>query len=351
MRLLSPIIAKLHARLCPRSWSAMWLLLLVVCSASAPLANAERTLQGESCLSLKEIARSLGLSLKVIVPQEATYLEGKGIKLKFQSNKRDCMVQDVKVVLGFPATLCVGDLYISKRDYEGTLLPILLPQRFRMPHAGKVHRVVIDPGHGGKDQGAENKSMGLVEKKLALDLAQRLCALLKSKGYEVILTRTEDVFVGLEARSLFSNKQKADLFISVHFNTAPTPQAHGVETFALTSCMQVSSGRSKLEAEDRKSFPGNQWDPWNVLLGFYMQRALIQDLEAQDRGLKRARFVVLKDLACPGVLIEGGFLTNPQEAKKIQDPAYRQKIAIAIAEGVDQYHQTLKRLASQTPAA
>ena len=140
-------------------------------------------------------------------------------------------------------------------------------------------------------------------------------------------------------------KLSADLFISLHFNISSKSSVHGIETFSFTPRYQPSTGR-KIASSNAALYPGNHNDGWNTLLSFYLQREMTQQLKAKDRGCKRARFAVLKTVKCPSVLIEGGFLSNRREGQKLQSPTYREKLALAITQGILRYQRTINRLRS-----
>jgi N-acetylmuramoyl-L-alanine amidase len=230
-------------------------------------------------------------------------------------------------------------LTIERCDYEKVLVPLLWG-----PPAGsrKPFRIVIDPGHGGKDSGATNVALNLQEKNLTLDVGKRLAILLRQSGHEVILTRSTDVAVSLSDRSKFANQVKADLFLSLHFNAGPTNKAKGIETYWLTPGGQHST-KDTANAGSTAQLPGNAFDALNINLAFEIQSALIASLGSTDRGTRRARWVVLKDLKCPGVLIESAFLSDVSEARIYTQEAARQRLAQTIAAGVAAYEAKLRR--------
>ena len=197
-----------------------------------------------------------------------------------------CHLNQMPVHLGFPTVHSAGRLYVAEADVRHALQPILTPQVF--PQRPGLERIVIDPGHGGKDSGACNQSLGQQEKELALDVAHRLTRLLEALGYEVVLTRSKDRYLPLAERTRVANRARADLFISLHFNAAASSAAAGLETFALTPQYQASSKYAKPGARDRTRYRGNDQDTWNTLAGYHLQRALVAALGGPDRGLKRA---------------------------------------------------------------
>jgi N-acetylmuramoyl-L-alanine amidase len=170
---------------------------------------------------------------------------------------------------------------------------------------GRFGTVVLDAGHGGIDKGARGID-GSLEKKYALDTAKRVERGLKRNGYRVIMTRRGDYFVPLPTRVAVSNRQRGAVFVSIHYNWARRSSAYGTETFHYSS----------------RSYP----------LAANIQRELSR--LSNNRGVKRARFHVLRNNARPAVLVEGGFLSNPSEARKIRSPFYRQRLADAIVRGI-----------------
>ena len=296
--------------------------------------------KGVEYLSIPQVAKMMGMRWKTIVAKKRQSIYSAYSQLYFDVHQRDILLNGNKVWLGFPVVLAGTTLYIASSDYYKTLRPILFPgSSGRVPSS---YTVIIDAGHGGKDNGAQNRRLGLVEKNAALDLAKRVGAILKARGHRVLYTRSKDVFLELEDRSKYANANGGSIFLSLHFNAAGASAA-GVETFALTPSGQPSTSSGGVTASDRKSYYGNANDPWNVLLAYYVQTQIRQKTGAQDRGVKRARFVVLKGVKMPAVLVEGGFVTNSYEGARLMSSKYRQSLAEGIASGVVKYASTLYR--------
>ncbi len=318
-----------------------WAVLLVVfigCFAAVAYAGRDFITVGKTpYVSLSEVGRGVGLRLEVVKHLSINRLAGKSGKALFEVHKRDVNLNGTRVYLGDPVTLHGHQLYISQSDYEKTVKPLLAPTSCRSSFPSTPKRIVIDAGHGGGDPGAENKAFGLKEKNLTLDLAARLKALLTAKGFEVVLTRSQDVFVPLANRPAVAVRYKADLFISLHFNAAEAKEVTGIETYALTPVGQPSSGRAHLEPADFKANVGNAFDVPSACLAFSVQTALLKGTAARDRGFKRARFLVLRELPCPGILVEGGFVSSDTEATHLKSEAYRNTLAEGIAAGICSY--------------
>jgi N-acetylmuramoyl-L-alanine amidase len=232
----------------------------------------------------------------------------------------------------------------------------------------KLNRVVIDPGHGGHDQGTAGPH-GLIEKELVLDVSLRLGKLIEQQlGADVVYTRTDDSFIPLERRPQFANEKKADLFISVHANSSPYPTVSGVETYILN----FTDSRSALDvamrenATSEKSISELHDLIQNITKHDKAQesrefagkiQAALQAFSARNfpgeynRGVKQAPFVVLIGTTMPAVLTEIGFVTNPKEEALLKKPEYRQKLAEAIFRGVSKYAETLSHFQmAQAPA-
>jgi N-acetylmuramoyl-L-alanine amidase len=264
----------------------------------------------------------------------------KGFSVQAEKNKGWIDLGGVRIWLDRAVIEDNGNLYIARRDFDKSLSPVLAPQAVSVP---KLRTIVIDPGHGGKDPGKQNLSLGINEKTMALDVVRRLKFILEAKGYKVFVTRARDNFVELEDRAGYANRLKADLFVSIHFNAGPT-SVTGIETYCLTPAGQHSTNDAH-SAGDTGEETGNKNDRWNVLLGYYMQKTLVDRLDVVDRGVRRARFAVLRDINCPGVLVECGFMSNPGEAARIATPLHRESLAQGVSDAVALYHARIYKLA------
>lgn len=269
----------------------------------------------------------------------------KGFSVRAEKNRGYIDLGGVRIWLGQPVIEDGGKMYISRRDLDKSLSPILAPQAVSVP---KLRTIVLDPGHGGKDPGKQNLKLAIDEKTMALDVVRRMKFILEAKGYKVFVTRTRDNFVELDDRPGYANRMKADLFVSIHFNAGPA-SVTGIETYCLTPAGQHSTNDAR-SAGDTGEETGNKNDRWNILLGYYMQKTLVDRLDTDDRGVRRARFAVLRDINCPGVLVECGFMSNPGEAAKIAKPLYRESLAQGASDAIALYHSRIYKLA-QTAAA
>ncbi len=242
----------------------------------------------------------------------------------------------VELRLGFPPKMVHGQPFVHALDLEKTIEPLLSRPRERKSGAHRV--IVIDPGHGGEDAGAPSVLGGHYEKEYTLDWARRLGRLLAPDGWRVYLTRTRDVDVPIAKRIAFADAHNADLFVSLHFNSAGSDKTQeGLETYCLTPEGLPSSITRGYGDDPTLVFPNNAFDKSNFQLACRVQRALLRVNGDRDRGVRRARFLgVLRGQHRPAVLIEGGYLSCPREARLIAEPAYREKLARAVARALEE---------------
>ncbi|HEY6357088.1 MAG TPA: N-acetylmuramoyl-L-alanine amidase, partial [Vicinamibacterales bacterium] len=224
-----------------------------------------------------------------------------------------------------------------------------------------LSRIVIDPGHGGHDPGAQGN--GIDEANLVLDVALRLEALLKAQStFDVVMTRRTDEFIPLEERTAIANRDGADLFLSIHANEARDTLVRGIETYflnfatnptaeAVAARENATSAKTMGRLPDLvKSITLNNKIEESREFATLVQSSMLQDLTAPERavrdlGVKQAPFVVLIGAEMPSVLAEISFLTNASEATLLKQGAYRQSIAQALFDAVVKYQSSLKRVA------
>ncbi len=245
-------------------------------------------------------------------------------------------INNVRFNLSLPLSEHNGKPVLSRMDLVKILEPVLRPHRIR--NAGNVKTVILDAGHGGHDLGA--RGTHALEKNLTLDVAKRAERLLRKAGLHVVLTRTSDVFIPLHTRAALANKYKDAIFISIHFNHG-SGNSSGIETFALAPAGVASTNNEGLLATDLRSHPGNKNDAANMALAAAMHGAMRMRLPSADRGVKHARFHVLRNTRVPAVLLEGGFVNNAAEGRNLAQGAYRERLASAILEGVKNYRRAV----------
>ena len=166
-----------------------------------------------------------------------------------------------------------------------------------------------------------------------------MAKLLEAKGLRVVMTRDDDSFLPLEERADLANVAAADtIFVSLHFNSANDGgRANGFEVYSITPQGAASTGDAAPAIDQFEGAPGNEFEGCSLALATCVQHSLLGHIPQVDRGVRRARFAVLRLTRAPAILIEGGFLTNNQESREIDDPAWRERLAEAIAQGLENY--------------
>jgi N-acetylmuramoyl-L-alanine amidase len=254
--------------------------------------------------------------------------------IRAQAGTSELSINGVRFFTHFPLLNNNGEDLISVMDVSKIIEPVLRPSRIL--RSEKVETVVLDPGHGGSDQGASS-SWGS-EKFFTLDVALAARRELIRAGYRVEMTRATDTAVSLEDRVNFANRFSRAVFVSIHFNSSAG--GAGVETFALAPEGVTSNMFSEhhVSASDVARHAGNAQDERNIALTASIHATVLSRLAAFDRGVKHARFHVLRDIKIPAVLVEGGFISNPVEGERIATSYYRQRLGAAIAQGVQNYN-------------
>jgi N-acetylmuramoyl-L-alanine amidase len=235
-----------------------------------------------------------------------------------------------------------------------------------------LRTLVLDAGHGGHDPGATGPA-GLMEKDLVLDVTRRVATLVEAHlpGIRVLLSRKGDYFVPLRERTSFANRERAELFVSIHANAHREAASEGVETYFLSSeatdnaARQVAAAENSVIRLERPSGRGSRGDVvkailWDLAqsefqqessrLAEVVQDSMTQTLKIPNRGVKQAGFYVLGGAAMPAILVEIGFVTNPKEERKLKDSKYRDEIAQAIFAGIAGYKQDLDRRVTRAVA-
>lgn len=243
---------------------------------------------------------------------------------------RDAEWNGRQIHLGFDPEMVDGEVYLHGLDLQKNLEPLLCDPPLTF---GPGTVIVLDPGHGGMNGGTISVLDHRPEKEFTLDLARRIKPLLEGAGWKVYLTRTDDFDLSLSNRVIFADKHHADLFISLHFNSAaPDKKQSGLETYCLTPSGMPSTLTRGFSDPWQEYLPNNNYDAQNLQLAVCAHAALLRGSGEEDRGVRRARFIgVLRGQKRPAILIEGGYLSNPVEAAKIESPEFRQKLAQAIA--------------------
>ncbi|MBI2497558.1 MAG: N-acetylmuramoyl-L-alanine amidase, partial [Opitutae bacterium] len=307
----------------------------------APVLWPTTRLRNREYVSVRDLAKNFGL--KVAWARGGTVMtlsDARGSRFTFEGSQKDFIFDGLRVFLGTPAVPHKDSLWVSQLDVVKIVAPLFRPAMHvaAMP-ADAPKLIVLDPGHGGVDPGTQNQKLGLNEKTFTLDVALRLRKILELGGWRVLLVREKDVELSkdkktdLLMRNEFANRHKADLFLSIHFNSAPE-SISGVETYSLAPQFMNSAGDDQGDGMTKVAYPGNRFDYANLLLGEQLHRAMRSGLKTPDRGYKHARPAVLRLLDCPGALVECAYLSNDTEARRVATPAFRQQMAEALADGV-----------------
>jgi N-acetylmuramoyl-L-alanine amidase len=271
-------------------------------------------------------------------------LESDGHRVSFTSpvlimraaiGSQDLLINNIKFVMNDPVLELNGKPCFSRLDLCKLIDPVLRPSYINT--SSGFDTVVIDPGHGGHDSGA--RGIYGYEKDFSLKLAFALKSQLEAQGIRVVMTRTTDTFISLGGRVQFANKVPNSIYVSLHFNSGPSTGT-GIETFALTP--QGASSVYGSRQVDAYSFNGNQRDSENIALATAIHASVVNHFKLVDRGVKRARWYVLKGLERPGVLFEGGFVTSPVDGRLIAAENFRREMAATLCQAIMNYKRALR---------
>jgi N-acetylmuramoyl-L-alanine amidase len=307
-------------------------------------ANLERlrrhTVSGIDYVAVTSWAAAYDLKLVKKPGDDVLRLTNRWARLQLKLDSRKAEINGIVVFLSNAVISQGGIAWISALDLRTVLHPILFPPRHKPPL--RLRTVALDPGHGGKDPGNQEGSQ--LEKDFTLLLAKEIRTRLNRYGLKVVLTRDSDRFVALEQRPLIAAEKKADIMLSLHFNATGQPAngLKGIEVYCLTPAGARSTGGHG-EGIPTNRCPGNRQDGANALLAYQVHKSLVTSLGAEDLGLRRARWMVLRNATMPAILIEGGYMSDPKEAQKIYSPTYRKQLAQAIIDGLLAYKRLVER--------
>lgn len=275
-----------------------------------------------------------------VLPPATILLKSDATEFAVTPKSREVMINGVKQWLAFPVHVDGTKAYVSRLDLAKIIEPRFRPEKIQ--GLGPVRTVVIDPGHGGHDRGAASR-YGF-EKDFALDVSLRVRALLEANRYKVVMTRSSDIFVPLEERAAIANRIEDAIFVSIHFNSSNTNAlARGFEIFSIAPRGAPVTNDGTFSERDLREEPGNVVDLPSTALAGTIYNALLGHIPNVDRGLKHARFAVLRRCTVPAVLVECGFVSNGPESALIGSTAWRKKLAEAIVDGVDNYKGLAER--------
>jgi N-acetylmuramoyl-L-alanine amidase len=296
------------------------------------------TSHGQAYVPLGQIARYYTMTYSTPDPSRVRLIN-KWNTLEFETGSRRCWVNGTLVWLCHPSKKISFQWSLKEDDFNKLIDPLLRPYAY-LKGAGS-RTVVLDPGHGGKDLGAQSPRK-IYEKLLTMNIAKRVRKLLQAQGVTVKLTRSGDQTLTLSQRTQIAAKNKADLFVSLHADSA-SKTAVGTSAFILArSGCYSTHGYGQGTASSKKN-KGNQFDVANAALGFRIQEHYVKSTRQADRGLKHARFQVLREAPCPAVLLEMAFISNPKEEALVLKTSHQDKMARGIANGILAYLSDIRR--------
>jgi len=323
-------------------------LLLALCLASWPSPARAAIINGQSYVPLADWTHANGLKCLWLKRGDEVLATNRTARLVFDKDSRMVEVNGTEVALSLPVASDQGVLLVAQMDLNTAIRPLLFPPRFA--DAKRIATICLDPGHGGKDTG--NHTFWHSEKTYTLALALELRDQLQKAGFNVVLTRNNDTKVELPDRPALANRRGADLFVSLHFNATPSGknEAEGPQTYCITP-VGASSTDAQGEGANFGPTVANRCEDKSLLLAYQVQKSLVRNLGAKDRGVRRARYWVLRDAMMPAILVEGGYMTHPVESKKIYNTTYRHLMAQSIVIGILTYQRLVSPPIQAAPAA
>lgn len=312
------------------------ILLLTLIFFSVQVLNAKyiryKKAYGKKYVYLKDVANYYGMSL--VKGNKTCELRSRFSRVVFNYQKRSGKFNGIEINYLNAPFLSKGEPMLSEVDFLYYLDPMLRKGALKKQN---IKKIMIDPGHGGKDTGAIGRNHR--EKNIVLQISKKLRDMLRKRGYQVIMTRTGDTFPTLQQRVDLCSKHQPDLFISIHCNSAAAKSARGIESYCMTPAGSASTADTKPSYKKEK---GNTFDKSNARLALEVQKHLLRNTKARDRGVRHARFFVLKNISCPGVLVETGFLSNYYDHRLLGTSAYQDKVAVGLADAISAYTEAVK---------
>jgi N-acetylmuramoyl-L-alanine amidase len=305
-------------------------------------------------VKLDDVAAYLGLGVEHVGPQTVLLKDGDRPVARLTEHSREMDLKGLRIFLGNPVNEKGPDFYVSRLDFRYRLLPRIRPALAGAP-PGLPKVIALDPGHGGVDNGAENRALGTMEKTYTLDVAMRLRRLLEAAGYKVVLSRDSDYDVPKPQRAEIANQAGADLFVSIHFNSLyPNTKTTGAEVLVFPPPTQRSTDSWSAGGKDdseNAAVPANAFDSWSGILAGAVHKRLVDTLRDGDRGEKLAHFAMLRPLKCPGILVESAIISSDRESALLKTTEFRDKIAESIFAGIGDYADAVRSLQAQAGAA
>jgi len=323
-------------------------------------------INGVAYLPLIPFCEARGINWEYDTFTRTIILKNSFHKINLMVNEKLVLVDRKQEFLKYPVELFRGTIAIPNR-FKEEILDNLFPLRSERVSLGKnkleglyIKKIIIDAGHGGTDPGAIGKT-GTREKYITLDIAKRLVSLLRDEGINVTMTRSRDIFIPLPERVDIANNSGADLFISIHANANRVKSLNGFEVYYISPKIDDSqramyaSMNARLDldsscfASDSPILKAILWDmrytydrAQSIELASFINQSIDHNLNSRILGIKGANFYVLRGARMPAILVEVGFLSNYYEERMLKNSYYRQQIASAIAQGIDNYAREIK---------
>lgn len=346
-------------------------MLLSGCATTTPYFRLDSGLQkdikvlnGTEYIPLASLCQAYGLDCRWDSFIRTATIERKGKRIVLMAGSERILVGENDRKLDRPVVMEKGLLFVPVSFARNNLNYLAeAPAYGRGPSTAAakpftINTIVLDPGHGGKDPGAIGRKLRLKEKDLALAIAKRLESILRENGIRVVMTRRDDTFISLRRRSEIANKSDADLFVSVHINASRTRSQRGFECYYLSDTTDDSAraieafenqalemGEEKV-LDNSKNLSTTLWDMTlteNRVESVELARSICGSVEESvpisNKGIKSARFYVLKHSRIPSVLVEVAYLSNRYEEMKLKDLKFLDKVADALAQGILRYKE------------
>jgi len=331
--------------------------LIIFLSGCATLPEVDST--KKEYLNLKDLCEGNRIDCQIESLSGVITLNKDNITSKALVSSNIAIVEGDKIVLSSPVRMVDSEILVPL-DYKTKVIgrlaaPEKTGKQKKIIVSKEIKKIIIDPGHGGKDPGAISKT-GIQEKELNLDISKRLKNILEKEGFEVIMTRNRDVFISLEERTEIASRSMAELFVSVHANSSPSKKLAGMEFFCLKNLEYFEKNEEQRKTNHNLMFnkflmKKNDKDLKKIIsdmlytrkqaespqLAYSIGNSLTRNTKAKNLGIKQSRFFVLRNTLIPAVLVEVGFMSNFKEEKLLKTSEYRQKIAEGIADGIMDY--------------
>ena len=281
------------------------------------------SIEGVPSITFQQLSQFYHLTEKARSDKQIM-LENKKIQVKFTIGSQEAFINNMKIFLSEPIRKKDNALYLSQLDLSSLIDPVFRPASIK--NTKDINTIILDPGHGGEDQGAAN-----LEAQYTLAIIKKAKRLLTKKGFRVVLTRSDDTTIPLEKRVATANEETNAILISLHFNSGEQ-SVHGMETYIISAKEPHISGAASA---------GLATAIHSRCLLYLNNKQLGQTFGIEDRGIRHAKFRLLKDSQNPTILIEAGFLTNKEEAAKIKTESYQDALAKGIVRGIQVYRASV----------